>query len=146
MRQPVLRLFLIFTSLLMLAGCINRSSANLTPDADLSGAKTFYVVTLAADERGINRLINERLIQMGYKSSTGPNDAIPDGTGVVVTYADKWIWDITMYMLELTITFRDPESSFPMAVGNSYHTSMTRLSPEEMVNEVLTNIFNEAKS
>jgi len=28
-----------------------------------------------------------------------------------------------------------------MASGNSYHTSLTRKSPEEMVNEVLTNIF-----
>ncbi|MDP2279487.1 MAG: hypothetical protein Q8K51_14830, partial [Nitrospirota bacterium] len=54
-------------------------------------------------------------------------------------------WDITMFMLELTITLRNPTNNFPMAVGNSYHTSLTRKSPEEMVEEVLTNIFNSQK-
>jgi hypothetical protein len=34
---------------------------------------------------------------------------------------------------------------FPLAVGNSYHTSVTRKSPEEMVDEVLTNILNTSK-
>jgi hypothetical protein len=33
-----------------------------------------------------------------------------------------------------------------LAVGNSYHTSLTRKSPEEMVDEVLTNIFNASKT
>lgn len=52
------------------------------------------------------------------------------------------MWDITMYMLELTITLRDPVNNTPLAVGNSLHSSLTRKSPEEMVDEVLTNIFN----
>jgi hypothetical protein len=55
------------------------------------------------------------------------------------------MWDITMYMVELTVTFRSPENNFPMATGNSYHTSLTRQSPQEMVDEVLTNIFNMVK-
>jgi len=55
------------------------------------------------------------------------------------------MWDITMYMLELTITLRNPTNNFPMATGNSYHTSLTRKSPAEMVEEVLTNIFNSQK-
>ena len=49
-------------------------------------------------------------------------------------------------MLELTITLRDPETKFPMATGNSYHTSLTRLSPEEMVEEVLGSIFAQQSS
>jgi hypothetical protein len=51
------------------------------------------------------------------------------------------MWDIAMYMLELTVTLRNPDSGFPMAVGNSLHTSLTRKSPEEMVDEVIGNIF-----
>jgi hypothetical protein len=45
-------------------------------------------------------------------------------------------------MLELTVQFRNPSNNFPMATGNSFHTSLTRKSPPEMVDEVLTNIFN----
>jgi hypothetical protein len=48
-----------------------------------------------------------------------------------------------MYMLELTLTVRNPANDFPMASANSYHTSLTRKAPPEMVDEVLTNIFNE---
>lgn len=53
--------------------------------------------------------------------------------------------DITLYLLELTVTLRDTSNDFPLAVGNSFHTSLTRKSPEEMVDEVMTNIFNAAK-
>jgi hypothetical protein len=67
------------------------------------------------------------------------------GVDAIVTYVDKWFWDITMYMLELTITLRDPKTDFPLATGSSYHTSMTRKSPEGMVDEVLTNIFFSAQ-
>jgi hypothetical protein len=55
------------------------------------------------------------------------------------------MWDITLYLLELTVTLRDPTNAFPIALGNSYHTSLTRKSPEKMVDEVMTNIFNAAK-
>jgi hypothetical protein len=65
----------------------------------------------------------------------------PYKSDVILTYVDKWVWDMTMYMLDLTITFKDSTSNFTMARGNSHHTSITRKSPEEMVDEVLTNIF-----
>ena len=45
-----------------------------------------------------------------------------------------------MYLIELTITFREPETRAAVGSGNSYHTSLTRLSPEQMVDEVLNNI------
>lgn len=48
-------------------------------------------------------------------------------------------------MLELTVTLRDPVTSFPMAVGNSFHTSLTRKSPDEMVDEMLGNVINAGK-
>jgi hypothetical protein len=63
----------------------------------------------------------------------------------IVTYVDRWMWDMTLYLLELTVTLRDATNDFPLAVGNSYHTSLTRLSPEEMVDEVIGNIFKAAK-
>ena len=66
--------------------------------------------------------------------------ADPD-VDAVVTYSDRWMWDFTMYMLSLDITLRDGRTGFPMAVGQSMHASLTRKSPEEMVREVLGNIF-----
>jgi hypothetical protein len=50
-----------------------------------------------------------------------------------------------MYMLDLTIVVRDPKTDFPFATGNSRHTSLTRKSPQEMVDEVTGNIFKGEK-
>jgi len=68
-------------------------------------------------------------------------DTTAANADAVITYVDKWMWDITMYMIELTIQVRDPKTDFTLAVGNSYHTSLTRKNPTEMVGEVMANIF-----
>jgi hypothetical protein len=98
--------------------------------------KVFYVKKYKEDTRDTNILIENKLESMGFEVANNE-----ENVDALVTYVDKWWWDITMYMLELTITIRDPETDFPLASGNSLHTSLTRKSAEEMVDEVLTNIF-----
>jgi hypothetical protein len=126
------------------SGCaVNRATANISPDADLGKVKSFYVVKTQADERGTDKLIAESLQKRGYDVAAGPQPASrPAGVDAVVTYIDRWVWDMSMYMVELTIQFRNPSNNFPLATGNSLHTSLTRKSPPEMVDEVLANIFN----
>lgn len=85
-------------------------------------------------------MITDKLRSKGIAVTTEP-EVPPGNTDATVTYIDKWMWDITMYLLELTITIRDPKTDFPLATGNSYHTSLTRLSPKEMVDEVVDNIY-----
>lgn len=137
---------LIICAVGSLSGCaINRATASLTPGTDFSKVKGIYVVNTPEDTRNIDELIKINLVKRGYQATNGPEMKHSYMADAVLTYVDKWIWDITMYMLELTITLRDPTSGFPMAVGNSFHTSLTRKSPEEMVDEVLTNIFSASK-
>jgi hypothetical protein len=135
----------ILSVLALSSGCaVNRATATVSADADLGKVKTFYVVQQPKDERGIEKLISDNLNARCFVAKSGPEmQAPPAGVDAVVTYVDKWMWDITMYLLELTLTIRDPANNFPMANANSYHTSLTRKSPPEMVDEVLTNIFNE---
>lgn len=141
--RPQISLFTILMTFLLIGGCAaNRATSQVTPGTDLDALNAFYVVKTTSDKRGTNQLISNRLNEMGHHATTGPETSLPDNIDAVVTYQDKWMWDITMYMLELTITFREPGSDFPLAEGNSYHTSLTRKSPEEMVEEVLTNIFS----
>ena len=87
-------------------------------------------------------LIKNNLFNRGYILTSGPQNPPPYQADAVVTYESRWTWDITMYMLELTIYFRDPINNFAMAAGNSLHGSLTRKSPKEMVDEVLTSIFS----
>jgi hypothetical protein len=124
-------------------GCaINRATATVDPSADLASLKAMHVTKDPKDDNGINVMIAEKLRSRGYNVTTGSEK--PPAVDAVVTYVDRWRWDITMYMLELTITIRDPRNDYPLASGKSYHTSLTRKSPAEMVDEVLGNIFKEA--
>lgn len=143
MRSRVLRVFsLLFLACLFVSGCaVNKATATLEPSADFSNVKRFHVEKFDPDKRGIDELIVKKLESLGYEVQSG--EAPKENADVLVTYVDKWMWDITMYMIELTINFRDPQNNFPMASGNSYHTSLTRKSPEEMVDEVISNLFTE---
>jgi hypothetical protein len=125
-------------------GCaVNRATGSVDPSANLSSLKTMYVKQVDKDDNTYN-LIADKLRSKGVTVTTG-SGAPTTNVDAVVTYIDKWMWDITMYMLELTITIRDPKTDYPLATGNSFHTSLTRLSPKEMVNEVVDNIYKGAK-
>lgn len=123
-------------------GCaVNRATATLTPGSDIAKIKTAYVVKQPKDNRAIDDMIAANLEKRGYTVTKGPESNAPYKADVAVTYVDRWTWDLTLYMIDLTINMRDPQTGFPMAVGNSHHTSLTRKSPPEMVDEVLDNIF-----
>jgi hypothetical protein len=145
MFRRLVSLFTLVCAMSLTTGCANRATATLTPGADLSKIKTAYVVKQPKDGKGIDALIATNLEKRGYAVTKGPELATPYPADVAVTYVDKWMWDITMYLLELTINVRDANSGFPMAVGNSFHTSLTRKSPPEMVDEVLNNVFTAPK-
>lgn len=144
-RKLVGILFLLSVALLF-SGCANQSIATMSPGSSLGNAKSFYVVRLEADKRGVNNLIRDRLIALGYTAESGAEMPLTKyHADIVVNYEDRWMWDMTMYMLQLTITYRDPNTGYPIVVGKSLHTSLTRKSPEAMVEEVLTSIFIKAK-
>lgn len=139
----VLTLFVLCVCALSSGCAVNRATATVSPDADLVKVKSFYVVQQPNDKRGIEKIISDNLMARGFSARSGPETAAPGaGVDAVVTYVDRWMWDITMYMIELTLTVRNPANNFPLATANSFHTSLTRKSPPEMVDEVLTNIFN----
>ena len=135
---------LLVICLLLTCGCaINRATAKLAPGKDLRNVKSFYIVEEPGDKGtgNVYKLIEMNLAKRGYTVTTGQDMKSPYKSDVILTYVDKWQWDMVTYMLELTITFTDSTSNLTIARGNSYHTSLTRKSPEEMVDEVLSNIF-----
>jgi hypothetical protein len=130
-------IIVLLAVLALLPGCAsNRAIATIDPTTDLSTLKVLHVKKYSEDTRNTKVIIEKKLVNMGFQVSKTEGDA-----DAIVTYIDKWFWDITFYMIELTVTLREPKTDFPLASGNSYHTSLTRKSPEGMVDEVLTNIF-----
>lgn len=100
---------------------MNRATVNIDPSANLARIKSIHVVKFAPDGRSIDQMISRRLVAMGYQATTG--DTIPPEVDAVITYEDKWTWDINLYMVQLTISIRDKDSGFPLATANSMHGS-----------------------
>jgi hypothetical protein len=124
-----------------LQGCAtNRESASVAPDTDITMLKVIYVLRSEQDDRGVYITIAEQLRKLGYAVSTGTDTKVPANTDAVLSYQAQWQWDMTMYLLDLRITLRNPATGALLGSASSYHTSMTRKSTEEMVAEVLSNL------
>jgi hypothetical protein len=82
---------------------------------------------------------------MGYQTTTGLETDVPQGVDATITYQDRWMWDITMYMLKLNVQIKDHKTGFLLAEGESYRPSLQRKSPEEMAKEVLESLFTTSQ-
>jgi hypothetical protein len=131
-----LRLWLIAIAIGVLAGCATQNVSH-APGADLSSIKTIYVQKLAADQRGIDLLIVKQLNEWGFKATSGAAEKPAEPVDALLTYQDRWAWDITMYMLRLNVQIRDAQTGSIIASAESVRPSLERLSPPEMVKEVL---------
>jgi hypothetical protein len=146
MKRPVIWLLQIGLVMLFVTGCVHTELiSDIDPDSDLSTLKSFYVVKFEPDDRGIEAIIANELNSMGYHATSGVKPSPPLPVDAIVTYQDKWMWDITMYMLELNIDLRDPKTNYSFATGRSYRTSLARKSPEEMTQEVLFKLLGDRK-
>ena len=138
----VIRFIQVCFVLTLSSGCVSTSlTSDIDPAADLTPLQSFYVVKYASDDRGVEAIIAAELNAMGKTATSGTDSKPPSPVDAVVTYEDKWFWDITMYMLELNIDLRDPETNYKFATGRSYRSSLARKKPVEMVHEVLGKIF-----
>ena len=143
-KQIILLLCLLI--FMNLTGCANLATGRVTPGVDIKQFNKFYVAKFQPDNHEINHLIRDELQLMGYEATTGPENKVPEDAEVIVTYRDNWMWDITMYMIKLKVFMHNPETQKLLASAKSYHTSLTRKSPEEMVTETLTNIFHKSSN
>jgi hypothetical protein len=132
----------VLFSVFAFAGCANVIvKSDSDPNVNLGEFKTFYVQNFTPDKRELEKIIAGKLNAFGFNATSGVSPTPPGPVDVLVTYRDRWMWDITNYMLEITIEFHDPESNFTFASGRSYRTSLARKDPEVMIEEVLQDLF-----
>ena len=145
--KRVIRFIQVGFVLTLFSGCASTSlTSDIDPSSDLTSLQSFYVVKYASDDRGVEQKIAAELNARGKNATSGIKPKPPSPVDAVVTYQDKWFWDITMYMLELSIDLRDPETNYKFATGRSHRTSLARKSPEVMIQEVLGEIFKDQSS
>lgn len=106
-------------------GCVSQSSLDgfrLPAEARRGGA-TFAVLHQPADGRRLDRTIAESLKARGFGAAadeTAPVD-------YVVSYLDRWQWDMRMYLIDLRIDVRDAKTNVLVATGRSYQTSLAAM-------------------
>ncbi|MEX0828256.1 MAG: hypothetical protein WD005_04815 [Haliea sp.] len=128
--------------MILLSGCaVTNLTSDIDPDANLESLRSIYVVRQPNDRRGIEEMIALELRKYGKDAFHGDNAEPPANVDAILTYVDKWMWDITNYLLDLRIELRHPETGYILATGNSYRTSLARKSPEGMVKEVIGETF-----
>lgn len=125
-------------------GCVNLSTATVDPSTNVLVLKTMYVQQSGTDQRGVAGLIADKLRTKGVKVSIGTDQQPKGNVDALVTYKDVWVWDFTTYLADLTILMKNPTTEQIVAHGNSRHGSLTRLSPTEMVSEVVDNIYKSS--
>ncbi|MBN2427446.1 MAG: hypothetical protein JXK94_03820 [Deltaproteobacteria bacterium] len=137
-------LFFILLAFGFVSGCsiVEQRAAKL-PGAEIKEKPKFFVLSLEGDKRNIALVISDELEAMGYESDSGLKSWMPPDTDVLVTFEDRWFWDMANYMIRLNMEFRDPVTEYPLVVGESLRTSLARKSPPEMAREVLTGMFAE---
>lgn len=138
--KPLLAFVLLAVAGLF-TGCVTQLQSQVAPGTHLQALHKLYVVRLDADQRGVDKLIADRLGVMGYHATCGPKAAMPADVDAVVTYQDKWMWDMTMYMISLDVQVRTPGDGMAIGSGHVLRTSLARKSPPEMVEEVLNDLF-----
>jgi len=132
-------------ALLLLAlfagGCLNTTNVKAVEDADLASVRTFYVVERETDKQDIHIIVRDELRRWGKTATSGPRAAMPARTEVLVTTDDHWFWDMRMYLTELEVVFRDPQTKEVLASAIKKRGSLDAKSPAYMAWEAVAAVF-----
>jgi hypothetical protein len=105
----------------------------------------FYVERHPEEDWGLHQILADEISLLGYKASAGEPGRQPAVADAVVTYDDKWFWDLSPYMLELNVRVLDAQSRSLIVKGRSYRTSLARRNPKTMARETIRAIFGQPK-
>ena len=103
---------------LLLGACTHATSGLEIPLAIRNDAR-FVVLPQANDERALDETIAEILRENDLDAEASPVPA-PD---YVVTYTDRWYWNLRTYLIDLRIDVREYGSNVLIATGRSFQDS-----------------------
>jgi hypothetical protein len=116
---------LILLGLLGLA-CAGTSATPLPDPARDEGA-VFYVENHGKDERQLEQVIAGALQARGLDATGGAKGQGPENVDFLVSYEDRWAWDMRTYLRLIQIDVRDAKSGEIVATSRSYQDSLTAM-------------------
>jgi hypothetical protein len=106
----------------LLAGCVGTLSGQLTIPKEVAAKGVYFVERSPRDGRDLAAMIAERMRLRGLNAVTGP--APPPDADYVVSYIDKWQWDMRMYLWDLRIEMRGAKDRSIVGFGESQQSSL----------------------
>lgn len=136
------KIFYGLLALIILSGCSHIVETNFDPEFT---SKTFSKVYIQKGDNDnkfhVYREIKDELELLGYEVSVGTEKTPKYPVDLILTYQDRWYWDMTMYLLELNIQAIDPDGYVSLADSKVRRTSLIRKNRKEMVKEVFSELF-----
>ncbi len=126
-----------------LSGCeLARVESRIAPGQKLPPASAkYYIEHLAGEDWGYDKMITEEFRSAGKKATYGALGMAPKGD-YIVTYYDRWYWDMSPYLLELDLRILDPKDRTQIAWAKVRRTSMVRAEPRMMAREAIAALFD----
>jgi hypothetical protein len=131
-----MRFWILAIALFCFSGlaCAGTTSMPLT-GAALEGEAVLFVEHQSEDHRSLNLIIVGVLQSRGLNASTGVAAARPKDVNYIVTYEDRWAWDMRTYLREIKIEVKRANSGVVVGMSESHQGSLSAMgkSYEEIV-------------
>ena len=114
-----------------LASLISMACASTSVDPLTAAARgpsaVFFVENHGSDHRGLERIIAEEIRGRGFQVTSGTSADRPASATFLVTYVDRWNWDMRTYLLEIKIEVRDVKTGLVVGSSRLYQDSLTAM-------------------
>ncbi len=112
-----------FLCLVALSVACAGTSATPMSESAREGA-VFFVQNHGADDRNLDQVIAGALAGRGLKATAGPR---PDDVDYLVTYEDRWAWDMRTYLREIKIKVTKVDSGELVAESRAHQDSLSSM-------------------
>jgi hypothetical protein len=133
--------------LVFLAGCVGNATGQLSLPKEQVRASSYFVQRHDRDSRDLAATIAQAMRARGLNATSGTAPDKPADVAYVLTYTDKWMWDMRMYLHDLRIDLRDNRDQSIVGYGQSMQSSLKAMGQthEDVVNRALDSLFTAGK-
>jgi hypothetical protein len=107
-------------------GCAHVSGRQLG-EAERNALASYYVEHQPKDGRHLEKQIADSLHSRGLEVSSGPAEDRPERVDYIVSYVDRWRWDLRMYLYDLRIEVLDAATGHVVGSGQSIQPSLSAM-------------------
>jgi len=126
-------------------GCSGATATRLVAHTRTDNA-AFWVENHGNDGRQLEQIIAGALTKRGLDAASGSLGQRPENADFVVTYVDRWGWDMRTYLQEIRIDVTDARSGAIVGTSRSHQSSLPAMGKTyaEIIETTVNNLLDGA--